>query len=200
MIIGGNMKAFLIVGLFVFYFTRLFLYVQQRIINKSKIKSLNDYLKKALFLLIDIIGIFILTFQLLDIISLDLMVLNHIIIKGVGYFLFTTGIILSTYSRFYLGKNWDTAGAGGIKINHKLITSGPYSFSRHPIYLGTLCLFVGLEILLHSWIIILSIPLFILIQWESNREEKLLLNYFPAYSKYQNKVKKFLDKKLFLRK
>lgn len=43
-----------------------------------------------------------------------------------------------------------------IKPEHRLVTSGPYSFVRHPAYLGSLCLMAGLTFvgLTHgSWII-----------------------------------------------
>ena len=185
------MKLILIIGLSIFYFTRMYLYIQQEVLIKDKIRSLNDARKKMIFFLIDILGLIILILQLLNIISYKITILDNSSMKIIGCSLFILGVFISTYSRIYLGKNWDTAGNSGIRINHKLITSGPYSILRHPIYLGTLCFFIGLEILLYSWLILLAIPLFIIIQWESTREENMLLKYFPRYKEYKKRVKKF---------
>src|SRR4029077_18501762 len=42
------------------------------------------------------------------------------------------GLLFSIWARAYLGSNW--SGAIAIKQDHELITSGPYSIVRHPIY------------------------------------------------------------------
>ena len=46
-----------------------------------------------------------------------------------------------------------------------LLTDGPYRFSRNPIYLGSLSLYLGLGVFFNNlWIFLLGAPLFITIQ------------------------------------
>ena len=71
-----------------------------------------------------------------------------------GIFLMAFGTFVRLHSYRALGPlfTFDLC----IKPEHRLITSGPYSFVRHPAYLGSLCLMAGLTFvgLTHgSWII-----------------------------------------------
>jgi protein-S-isoprenylcysteine O-methyltransferase Ste14 len=48
-----------------------------------------------------------------------------------------------------------------VKPDHKLVTTGPYSFVRHPAYLGSLCLMAGLTftgLTRGSWIVECAVP------------------------------------------
>jgi protein-S-isoprenylcysteine O-methyltransferase Ste14 len=51
------------------------------------------------------------------------------------------GLLFSVSARAYLGRNW--SGTVTVKEDHELITSGPYSVVRHPIYTGLLLAFMG---------------------------------------------------------
>jgi len=51
------------------------------------------------------------------------------------------GLLFSVWARAYLGRNW--SGTVTVKQDHELITSGPYSIVRHPIYTGLLLAFIG---------------------------------------------------------
>ncbi|HEY2018140.1 MAG TPA: isoprenylcysteine carboxylmethyltransferase family protein, partial [Bryobacteraceae bacterium] len=59
----------------------------------------------------------------------------------VGAALTLTGLLFSIWARVILGANWSRSVT--IKQNHELITAGPYSFVRHPIYTGLLTAFLG---------------------------------------------------------
>lgn len=73
----------------------------------------------------------------------------------------------------------------------KLITSGPYRFFRHPIYLGIILTLLGLALALASfpgliYTIVIIIPLNL---YRAQKEEKILLKKFPKkYAKYQKKT------------
>lgn len=54
------------------------------------------------------------------------------------------GLLFTVWSRQYLGRNW--SGVITIKHNHQLITEGPYSLVRHPMYSGLLLAFTGTAI------------------------------------------------------
>jgi protein-S-isoprenylcysteine O-methyltransferase Ste14 len=71
----------------------------------------------------------------------------------------------------------------------RLVTSGPYSLARHPIYSGYVVQYVGL------WLIYPSVAFgLVLLAWlalTSGRirfEERVLASAFPEYAKYQQSV------------
>jgi protein-S-isoprenylcysteine O-methyltransferase Ste14 len=67
----------------------------------------------------------------------------------------------------------------------KVVTTGPYSIIRHPMYLGSLLMYLLTPIALGSWwatpIFFFYIPVMVL--WIFN-EEKVLLRDLPAYYEY----------------
>ena len=77
----------------------------------------------------------------------------------------------------------------------KIITSGVYSISRHPQYLGGLLAHVGTSFLLSASYSLLSTPLMaLLIYLISRKEEKELIKEFgKEYEDYRKKVSMFLS-------
>jgi protein-S-isoprenylcysteine O-methyltransferase Ste14 len=76
-----------------------------------------------------------------------------------------------------------------------LITTGPFSFSRHPMYLGMGLILMGEAILLGSLInFLIPIIYFILIQkFFISFEEETLIAWFPEdYKKYKNRVRQWM--------
>jgi protein-S-isoprenylcysteine O-methyltransferase Ste14 len=51
------------------------------------------------------------------------------------------GLLFSIWARLHIGQNW--SGTVTIKEDHELITTGPYTYVRHPIYSGLLLAFIG---------------------------------------------------------
>jgi protein-S-isoprenylcysteine O-methyltransferase Ste14 len=47
-----------------------------------------------------------------------------------------SGIALAISARRHLGRNWSDKVE--LKVDHRLIRSGPYAYLRHPIYSGVL--------------------------------------------------------------
>lgn len=176
------MKIYLWLGICFFFGVRVFLFLKNRKI--LKIKDLNNIHHRLFFLAVDIGGLCFLSFQLFCCGFSQPDVLGWV---GMAFFL--VGLFFSTWSRLYLGNNWDTAGTGGLKKDHQLITTGPFKISRNPIYLGTLFLFLGFEITLKSFFIFLVIPLFLLVVWEARREENMIASHFgEAFREYKNRV------------
>jgi protein-S-isoprenylcysteine O-methyltransferase Ste14 len=76
-----------------------------------------------------------------------------------------------------------------------LLESGPYRFTRNPIYIGFVIFYFGLAIMLTSaWMLLLLIPVLIILQrGVVEREEAYLQAKFgEAYRKYQARVPRWL--------
>ena len=76
-----------------------------------------------------------------------------------------------------------------------LLESGPYRFTRNPIYIGFVIFYFGLAIMLTSaWMLVLLIPVLIILQrGVVEREEAYLQAKFgEAYRKYQARVPRWL--------
>lgn len=76
-----------------------------------------------------------------------------------------------------------------------LVVTGPYRFTRNPIYIGFILAYFGLAIILTSvWVLLLLIPVLIVLQrGVVEREEAYLERQFgEAYRKYQAQVPRWL--------
>lgn len=74
--------------------------------------------------------------------------------------------------------------------NHKVVTTGVYSFVRHPMYLGAILMFIGAPLLLGSMYGIMLgglLSLFLVIRIFG--EEKMLIEELEGYVDYTKKVK-----------
>jgi protein-S-isoprenylcysteine O-methyltransferase Ste14 len=90
--------------------------------------------------------------------------------------------------------------AAGTNVNPSLpttaiVTSGPYRFSRNPLYVGLTLLYCGLTLILNTWWgLILLIPIFIVMhRGVVLREERYLEGKFgDAYRQYCSRVARYL--------
>ena len=77
--------------------------------------------------------------------------------------------------------------------NGKLITTGAYSITRHPIY--TALIFSGLGFAVYQeslFKMLITIFLLILFYFKSQYEEKLLAQNFSKYPDYKKKTRRFI--------
>lgn len=115
------------------------------------------------------------------------------ILIWVGYALIFVGLVLAfgAVSRFVRART--TLDPHGSVSD--IVTSGVYSFSRNPIYLGFACLLIGFPFIVGSyWGLILS-PLFVLLMnaLVIQQEEAYLEKKFgEAYTSYQSRVRRWL--------
>ena len=73
---------------------------------------------------------------------------------------------------------------------HQVVTTGVYSFVRHPMYLGALLMFIGAPMLLASgYGIAIGIGITLLLAFRTIGEEKMLLQELDGYEEYKMKVR-----------
>jgi protein-S-isoprenylcysteine O-methyltransferase Ste14 len=98
------------------------------------------------------------------------------------------GLLFSVWGRRYLGTNWSQDVT--VKVDHELITSGPYALVRHPIYAGLLLGFLGCAVARGEWRGLLAVALVFSVLWYKLKlEEKLMRAQFGlSYEAYSRRV------------
>jgi protein-S-isoprenylcysteine O-methyltransferase Ste14 len=73
---------------------------------------------------------------------------------------------------------------------HRVVSTGPYAWVRHPMYSGTILLLVGTPLLLGSWWGVALSPLFaLLFAIRARIEERALIAGLPGYADYTARVR-----------
>jgi protein-S-isoprenylcysteine O-methyltransferase Ste14 len=73
---------------------------------------------------------------------------------------------------------------------HRVVSTGPYAWVRHPMYSGSVLFFVGAPLLLGSWWGAGMLPLFIaLFAIRAGIEERALIAGLPGYADYATRVR-----------
>lgn len=73
---------------------------------------------------------------------------------------------------------------------HRVVSTGPYAFVRHPMYGATSLFFVGAPLLLGSWWGVAMSPLFVLLfAIRARIEERALIAGLPGYADYTTRVR-----------
>jgi protein-S-isoprenylcysteine O-methyltransferase Ste14 len=86
-------------------------------------------------------------------------------------------------------ENTYTSGVIEVAAGQKVISTGPYSLVRHPMYSGALLMLLGIPMALGSWWgLLLFPPMAGAIVWRLLDEEKFLAANLPGYSNYQARV------------
>ena len=86
----------------------------------------------------------------------------------------------------------NTFAAATIEVfpDQKVITTGPYSMVRHPMYTGGLVMLSGTPLALGSWWgLLILVPLTLIIVWRLLDEEKFLYKNLPGYKEYCQKTR-----------
>ncbi|UCD42477.1 MAG: isoprenylcysteine carboxylmethyltransferase family protein [Chloroflexota bacterium] len=105
-----------------------------------------------------------------------------------GLSLIGIGIVLSAWAVL-------ETGTTNIESPDRLLTSGPYSFSRNPMYVGWGSLYLGVALIVNSvWIIALFPLVFAVTHFlDVIKEEQFLGEQFgEEYRDYQSRVRRYL--------
>jgi protein-S-isoprenylcysteine O-methyltransferase Ste14 len=73
---------------------------------------------------------------------------------------------------------------------HRVVTSGPYAYVRHPMYAGALLYFIGTPLLLGSWYGLAAAPLMVaILAVRAVKEERMLAEELAGYRGYAARVR-----------
>jgi len=115
------------------------------------------------------------------------------ILVWVGYGLILVGLGLASSAVRELIKADTTLDPHGSAT--EIVTTGPYRFSRNPIYLGFVCLLIGFPFVFRSyWGLVLSPVFFALINRLVIQHEEAYLGkkFAEVYTRYKSRVKRWL--------
>jgi len=117
-----------------------------------------------------------------------------ICILSIGLILIMIGCYVNIKGRLELKSNWSNQ----IKVytDHTLVTSGVYSFVRHPLYASLISMYIGGAFLYLNYLaLILNIFVFLpFMYYRAKQEEKILITVFENYKIYQSKTGMFFPK------
>ena len=102
-----------------------------------------------------------------------------------------SGLALGLLSFKALGRNFRVLGAP--RRSGTLITSGIYTYIRHPMYIGTIMAVGGYVLAFGSLLatpLWLGVTIFYVVK--SVKEERLLIDKFPEYEEYRKRTWKFI--------
>lgn len=161
----------------------------KRVNPKTKPTTISSWIKRAMTISTGVFGYL----QLSGRIELFTFSQNAYVIT-VGFVLLVIGFLVSLSARLTLGTNWAHAAEYQILKNQQLIDSGIYGFVRHPIYIGFVLAWVGIELMASSYLFIIILITFSLAAYmQAKKEEKILLKHFGSrYRKYMNRTKMFV--------
>jgi len=80
--------------------------------------------------------------------------------------------------------------SGHVRKNEMLATSGPYAYTRNPLYLGSLLIGIGFAVAARSWWVGIALVLmFLAIYLPVIRDEEVFLRQkFPEFEEYSQRV------------
>lgn len=110
-----------------------------------------------------------------------------------GIVLFAVGLVIAGWGQILFRKARTTTVPG--KVSAKLVISGPYRFTRNPMYVGLTCVYLGEAGLLNQIWPVIFLPLMIAyLNWTViPLEEGKLNETFPGeYEEYRSRVRRWI--------
>jgi protein-S-isoprenylcysteine O-methyltransferase Ste14 len=103
---------------------------------------------------------------------------------GLGAILIVPGLVIRALA------------SGHVRKNESLATSGPYAYTRNPLYLGSLFIGIGFAVVARSWwvgvaLVVMFFAIYLPVILD---EEKFLRQKFPEFDEYARRVPRLIPK------
>ena len=115
----------------------------------------------------------------------------------IGALLYFPGLALMLWGRLALGRMYFVSTTGGAQLfaDHQLITRGPYSWVRHPMYLGLSMAGLGSLLIYRTWTCLWQVLIFPALVVRGRREELVLAAEFgESWEAYRRRVPAWLPR------
>ena len=111
----------------------------------------------------------------------------------------STGFIDSSASTTNLAKNWIHAldpSTFQQRKEEKLVTSGPYRYTRNPIYLGFFVFIIAQSLVAANWLLLLSAFVIVTVLYTQIGGEELMLTekFGDEYREYMKRTPRLIPK------
>lgn len=111
-----------------------------------------------------------------------------LVLPVIGLVVLLAGLAFAVWARVHIGRNWGMPMTE--KADPDLVTTGPYSRVRHPIYTGIIVAMVGTAVALSPWYLIVAAVLGGYFAYSAHNEERYMVTQFPdAYPAYKRSTK-----------
>lgn len=120
-------------------------------------------------------------------------IVDHAATSWIGAFLLALGVAIDGWGAYTLYR-----GNTSIHPGHpasRLVTSGPFRFSRNPLYIGLNLAFIGLVLIVNSlWGLLLLVPVVVAMHYGVVRREEqhLEAGFGEEFRQYRSRVRRYL--------
>ena len=142
------------------------------------------------FLLVGLLGLYALQPDVIETLSIQIPAW----LRWIGFVLGLASAVLWTWVQFALGKQWSAQLR--LQEGHCLITTGPYSSVRHPMYTAIFGFAMGLALLTANGLfVILALLVIVGLIVRVPREEQMMVEAFgEEYRAYMRRTGRFFPK------
>jgi len=104
----------------------------------------------------------------------------QLLVSIMGVAIYFTGLALYLWGLRTLGENFNASSGFGVRLNqaHKLVTSGPYAYIRHPMYLAVILVGWGGLLLFRTWSMLIFAVIMLGLIVRARKEEAALARVF----------------------
>lgn len=115
-------------------------------------------------------------------------------LRWAGFALGLVSLACWTWTQVELGKHWSAQLQ--LREEHHLVTSGPYSRVRHPLYTAMLGWAVGLALVTANWVFVLMVALTVAgMVSRTPKEEQMMIEQFgDEYRQYMRRTGRFFPR------
>jgi protein-S-isoprenylcysteine O-methyltransferase Ste14 len=115
-------------------------------------------------------------------------------LRWAGFALGMISVAFWTWTQIHLDTQWSAQLQ--LTENHHLVTTGPYAYIRHPLYVAMFGWCISLPLLTANWIFLVICALAIVaIMWRVPKEEQMMVEAFgDEYTVYMEHTGRFYPK------